>query len=105
MTRGQKACFVYFVDDETRDYFQGRMGPAATEIVPFSNSLPLLDLRVAADGSYRDLGGYFSNSENVKWHRIAGGPFSKDRFLVRVEGDSMEPLIKDGQLCIFRKDP
>jgi SOS-response transcriptional repressor LexA len=34
-----------------------------------------------------------------------GGPFAKDRFLVRAEGDSMEPKIKDGQLCLFRKDP
>ena len=105
MTRGQKACFVYFVDEETRLYFESRIGLAAAELVPFSNSLPLLDVRAAADGSYRDLDGYFSSAKNIKWQRVSGGPFPKDRFLVRVEGDSMEPVIKDGQLCIFRRDP
>ena len=44
MTRGQKACFVYFVDPETRDYFESRIGFAATELVPYANSLPLIDL-------------------------------------------------------------
>ena len=36
---------------------------------------------------------------------MKGGPFPKDRFLVRIEGDSMEPKIPDGSLCLFRKDP
>ena len=26
MTRGQKGCYVYFTDDETREYFKGRLG-------------------------------------------------------------------------------
>ena len=36
---------------------------------------------------------------------IIHAAFSEDRFLVRAEGGSMEPTIKDGQLCLFRKDP
>lgn len=105
MTRGQKGCYVCFVDEETRSYFESRLGLHAAELVPYSNALPLFDLRVAADASYKDLEGYFSNSENFKWHRVSGGPFPRDRFLALVEGDSMEPDIADGQLCIFRKDP
>ena len=105
MTRGQKGCYVYFVDAETRRYFAGRMGVGAAEPVPFVNALPLLTLRAAADASYKGLAGYFGDSEVSEWHRVSGGPFGRDRFLVRAEGDSMEPLIRDGQLCIFRRDP
>src|SRR5207248_4272288 len=62
-------------------------------------------LRAAADSSYANLDGYFSDLDSVVWQRVPGGPFPKDRFLIRAEGDSMEPLIHDGQLCIFRPDP
>jgi DUF2075 family protein len=51
MTRGQKGCHVYFVDEETRRYFQSRIGATTPTIVPFVNSLPLLDLRAAADST------------------------------------------------------
>ncbi len=105
MTRGQKGCHVYFVDAETRRYFESRMRLVAAEPMPFVNSLPLLCLRAAANASYTTLDGCFSDSESVTWHAMAGGPFPDDRFLVRAEGDSMEPLIRDGQLCMFRRDP
>jgi hypothetical protein len=105
MTRGQKGCYVYFVDDETRRYFEGRIGVGPVEPIPFINALPLLTLRAAADSSYESLDGYFSDSEVGKWQRVGGGPFGNDRFLVRAEGDSMDPLIRDGQLCVFRRDP
>ncbi len=26
LTRGMKGCFVYFVDDETREYFESKVG-------------------------------------------------------------------------------
>lgn len=26
LTRGMKGCYVYFMDDNTREYFQGRIG-------------------------------------------------------------------------------
>jgi DUF2075 family protein len=103
MTRGQKGCYVYFVDPETRRYFESRMGVVDAEPIPYVNALPLLTLRAAADAQYETLDGYFSDS--IVWECIPGGPFPKDRFLVRAEGDSMEPGIQDGQLCIFRKDP
>jgi DUF2075 family protein len=105
MTRGQKGCYVYFVDPETRRYFASRLGSRPAEPIAFVNSLPLLTLRAAADASYESLDGYFSESTAIQWHRVSGGPFARDRFLARAEGDSMEPLIRDGQLCIFRRDP
>jgi len=105
MTRGQKGCSVYFVDAETRGYFESRLGLSVTEPIPYVNALPLLSLRAAADASYENLDGYFSDSSLFTWQRVSSGPFPTDRFLVRAEGDSMEPTIKDGELCIFRRDP
>ncbi len=103
MTRGQKGCSVYFVDAETRRYFESRMGIAEAELIPYSNALPLLDLQAVADAGYQELDGYFSDPDNFKWQRVVA--FPKDRFKFRAEGDSMEPQILDGQLCIFRRDP
>lgn len=105
MTRGQKGCYVYFVDDETRSYFASRLESPFQEIRPYENALPLLELRAAANASFENFEGYFANEERFSWQPVKGGPFAKDRFLVRAEGDSMEPKIKDGQLCLFRKDP
>ena len=81
MTRGQKGCYVYFVDDETRQFFEkcieasvvSEKIPFATslpeetkeavilpfrrlsleEVRPFENCVPLYDLKVAA-GKFSD---------------------------------------------------
>jgi DUF2075 family protein len=105
MTRGQKGCYVHFTDEETRRYFEARIRKEADELIEYKNALPLLDLRTAADASYKDLSGNFTVGSSCTWVRVAGGPFPKDRFLVRAEGDSMEPDIRDGALCLFKKDP
>lgn len=105
MTRGQKGCYVYFVDDETRRYFETKIRAKADELIEYNNALPLLDLRAAADSAYANLDGYFTEESSFKWVRVNDGPYSKDRFLVRAEGDSMEPAIRNGDLCLFRKDP
>ena len=105
MTRGQKGCYVYFTDDDTRKYFQARIQGETEEMVEYKNALPLLNLRAAADASYAELTGYFAQNDSFEWIRVSNGPFPRDRFLVRAEGDSMEPDIKNGDLCLFRKDP
>lgn len=105
MTRGQKGCYVYIVDPETRDYFSSHLESVVKEIRPYDNALPLLDLRAVANTRFGDLEGHFVNEGSVIWQPVKGGPFAEDRFLVRAEGDSMEPKIRDGQLCIFKKDP
>jgi len=94
MTRGQKGCYVYFVDDETRQYFEKcietqiasekiiiakpihketqssvilpfrRLLPE--EVKPFENCVPLYDLKAAA--------GQFSNEQRViEWLNGQGG--------------------------------
>ena len=105
MTRGQKGCYVYFTDDETKNYFEARIRSEPEEVIAYRNALPLLNLRAAADASYKDLTGYFEETDSFEWVRVSNGPFPRDRFLVRAEGDSMEPDIKNGDVCLFRKDP
>jgi len=99
MTRGQKGCYVYFVDNETRKYFEQCMGtkivsekitlakliPKETyasvflpfrrllpeEVKPFENCVPLYNLKVAA--------GHFSDEQQVAaWLRGAGSEAISD---------------------------
>lgn len=114
MTRGLQGCYVYFVNKKTEEYFRSMINfemktepvsPADDEIIPYENSLPLLDVRTVADSTYEKLSGLFREESELEFIPIPGGPFAKDRFLVRVLGDSMEPTIPDGSLCLFRLDP
>ncbi len=117
LSRGMKGCYVYFVDKNTERFVKSRTenlprpelrlikGKKEPDLVPYENALPLLNLRAAADTSYESLDGFFADEGNYEWISVEGGPFPEDRFLVRIEGDSMEPKIPDGSLCLFRKDP
>lgn len=86
MTRGQKGCYVYFVDDATRQYFEKCIEPqvisekitktkslpeetqaavilpfrrlSPEEVNPFENCIPLYDLKAAA--------GRFSDEQQIK---------------------------------------
>ena len=85
MTRGQKGCYVYFIDDETRQFFEERMEATVVsekipitaslsegteesiilpfrrlsldEVRPFENCVPLYELKVAA--------GMFSDEQQI----------------------------------------
>ena len=116
LSRGMKGCYVYFMDKDTERFFKSRMEtvpidyeykPAiddqAIEMIPYVNALPFVDLRAAADSKYESIEGLFS--ENTEYKLVVGGPFQRDRFLIKAEGDSMEPKIPNGSLCLFRKDP
>lgn len=114
MTRGMQGCYMYFVNKDTEHYFHEMIDCSVFtapvmqpehELVPYINALPLLDIRTVADSGYEALGGLFTEGVEQTWVSLPGGPFPRDRFLVRAEGDSMEPLIPDGALCRFRLDP
>jgi DUF2075 family protein len=38
LTRGMRGCYVYFVNEGTRRFFESRMYPSVQKIVPFENS-------------------------------------------------------------------
>ena len=53
--------------------------------------------------------GYFGDGEPVEaggWVKVDGlGRLNRNMFVVRASGRSMEPLIHDGDLCVFRLNP
>lgn len=103
MTRGQKGCYVYFIDDETRQYFEQCMGTAVIseklsigaslseeakksiilpfrrlllkEVRPFENCVPLYDLKVAA--------GKFSDEQQMTelYDRLSGQDISDNEWV------------------------
>jgi DUF2075 family protein len=124
MTRGMKGCYIFCEDQQVEDHFRNllpdinadsgdtlsRMAEGESgELVPFINALPLIPLRSVATASYEDIDGNFpwgrDQIDPDELYPIDGGPFAEDRFLVRVEGDSMEPDIPEGSVCKFRLDP
>ncbi|MCB2216990.1 MAG: DUF2075 domain-containing protein [Desulfobulbaceae bacterium] len=126
MTRGQKGCYVYFVDEETRRYFAERIQvtPVAMPVTekpvakileeavpvlpfrrlrpeearPYENCVPLYDLKVAA--------GCFSDEQQMdgcEWVELPDvfRP-QKGLFVVQVVGESMNRRIPNGAWCLFR---
>jgi type III restriction enzyme len=67
----------------------------------FDTLLPLYSLEAAA--------GYFGSGEEVDlegWVAVDGiGRLTASHFVARAVGKSMEPLIRDGDLCVFRARP
>jgi uncharacterized protein len=126
MTRGQKGCYVYFIDEETRRYFAeriqiGSVAEAVTEkpvvptheeaspVLPFrrlgqkearpyENCVPLYDIKIAAGG--------FSDEQQLdgcEWVELPEDfrP-QKGQFVAQVVGDSMNRRIPNGAWCLFR---
>ena len=129
MTRGQKGCYVYFVDDEARHFFANRIVsvpvcdqvpetesvPEANqeviilpfrrmspqEVRPFENCVPLYDLKAAA--------GQFSDEQQISdidWVELPD-IFRPQRslFVIQVVGESMNRRIPSGSWCLFKEIP
>src|SRR5581483_7755332 len=68
------------------------------KVLPFRTHLPLYTLRVAA--------GKFLDNDEVHEEDWREAPedlrLTPDMFLARIAGHSMEPLIPDGSMCVFR---
>ena len=128
MTRGQKGCYVYFVDEETRQFFADRIlsGPLyeqipvttpipednreavilpfrrlqPEEVKPYENCVPLKNLQAAA--------GQFSDEQlvsDIDWVELPD-VFRPRRglFVIQVVGESMNRRIPNGAWCLFRED-
>lgn len=111
MLRGIKGTYVYVCDPLLRAYFESYIPKYQEEkpklesifrmknIKPFENAVPLYDLKVAA-GEFGEL----DQVENVEWinlpERIKP---SKDLFVCKVIGESMNKVIPNGSYCLFRK--
>lgn len=119
LTRGMKGCYVYFCDKPLEAYFrqllatpqqkeeatpppgqpQGlRIEAQVNDDVKYLDYLPLYTLK-AACGKF----GEWQEVEEEGWVRVEGmGKLTRAMFIIRATGHSMEPKIKEGDLCIFR---
>jgi phage repressor protein C with HTH and peptisase S24 domain len=69
-----------------------------TEVIPFVTHVPLYSLRAAATKFGEDM-----EVEAQGWARAPERrKLDRNMFAARVVGRSMEPLIPDGSLCLFR---
>lgn len=69
-----------------------------TEVIPFVTHVPLFSLRAAATKFGEDM-----EVEAAGWVRAPERrKLDRNMFAARVVGRSMEPLIPDGSLCLFR---
>lgn len=135
ISRAHKGVYVYFMDEGTRRYFERQIEAASAmqaatiesislastsalsdakprfqlyslddaraKSLAFRTLLPLYSLQAAA--------GYFGTGMAVDpegWIDVSGEvTIDRDMFVARVVGRSMEPLIRDGELCVFRAKP
>ena len=123
MTRGQKGCYVYATDPETREYFaafardsagqgedtaleealDGLHLPIVTreDAEPFERHVPVYDLSIAA-GQFSEM--QIADAEH--WIELPEHlRMSPDLFVSRVVGESMNRRIPNGAWCLFRANP
>ena len=113
MTRGMKGCYVYCCDTALAEHFRQlmstvvheevttRIEPVVNDDVKYIDFLPVYSLKAAC--------GYFGEGEEVEesgWVQVEGmGRLNRNMFVVKASGNSMEPRIHDGDLCVFRANP
>lgn len=114
MTRGLKGCYVYFCDSELAAYVQKQLLPPklkeekeirieadVNDDVKYVDYLPFY--------SIKDACAHFGEGEIVSelgWIKIQEtGKLDRNMFVVQAIGDSMEPVIRNGDFCLFRANP
>lgn len=109
LLRGIKGTYIYACDKDLREYLRNFIESHESSIheVPalkisedkFEDSLPLYDLKAAA-GSFSDL----QTVDGFKWIELPlGYRNSTDLFACYVIGESMNKIIPNGSICLFRK--
>lgn len=112
MLRGIMGCYIYVVDDNLREYFRKHMHvykDAVAEVeeietpeiklIPYENSVPLYSVKVAA-------GEFFLNEEtpDMDLHPVSEGThITQDHFACKIYGNSMNKIVEDGQIALFKK--
>ena len=121
LSRGMKGCYVYFMNKETERFFKSRIEGSPVykeeslmfsdiikdedvilkqieEDKKFTEYLPVYTL-AAACGNF----GEGASAEMEGWIKADGvGRLSRNMFVTKVTGKSMEPLISEGSYCLFR---
>lgn len=109
MLRGIRGTYIYVCDKNLREYFSQFIPKFKTEketiflneneVIPYVNSIPLFDLKVAA-GSFSEL----QTVNECQWIALPKNyKSSNDLFACKVIGESMNKIIPNGSICMFRK--
>lgn len=109
MLRGIKGTYVYVCDKNLREYFAEHIAKHKSEkpikylpkskVIPYVNSVPIYDLKAAA-GNFSEL----QTVSDCEWIEIPTRyKPSKDLFACTIIGESMNKVIPNGSICLFRK--
>lgn len=109
MLRGIRGTYVYVCDKNLREYFSQFISKFKIEketiileenqVIPYVNSVPLYDLKVAA-GNFSEL----QTVTDCQWIALPENyKPSTDLFACKVIGESMNRVIPNGSICLFRK--
>ncbi len=109
MLRGIRGTYVYVCDKNLRDYFSQFIPKFKTEketfilqeddVIPYVNAIPIYDLKVAA-GNFSEL----QTVNDCEWIALPKNyKPSNDLFACKVIGESMNKIIPNGSICMFRK--
>ncbi|WP_241051773.1 DNA/RNA helicase domain-containing protein [Achromobacter xylosoxidans] len=111
MLRGIRGTFLYACDDSLRGYLKRHVESYRSNVIafptpgkplePYVNAVPLYDLRAAAGG--------FSALQQVgheNWVAVPDDmPVGDNIFACHVVGESMNKVIPDGAISLFRSNP
>ncbi len=111
MYRGIKGSLIYACNKDLRDYLKQHIVTYNKEIpfrilrfeevIPYVNSVPLVDISAAA-GSFGNL--HIPSSDN-QWIELPTNVTVKSNYFVcKVIGESMNKKIPNGSYCLFSKD-
>lgn len=106
LLRGIRGTYVYVCDPLLRAYFRKFMNAfrpekemLQNEIIPYINAVPLYDLEASA--------GVFSEQQiidDLDWALVPDNiSITKDLFACKVVGESMNRIIPNGSICLFKK--
>lgn len=113
MLRGIMGCYVYVVDKNLREYFKNHMNIYVgeqqekieeleidpSELVLFENAVPLYSIKAAAGDFFAN-----ENSQDFELYPVPEGlTISEDHFACKIIGNSMNKIVEDGQIALFRK--
>lgn len=115
MLRGIRGTYIYVCDPDLRAYMAQFIPLAQSEneqlavvkslpfkeVKPFKNCIPLYDISAAA-GDF----GEVQSAEELSWIPLPPRVTpNEDLFACRVTGESMNQVIPNGSICLFRKNP
>lgn len=112
LLRGIRGAFIYACDPDLRDYLAQYISPQPPEIAsvkdikpipikPYVNAAPVYNL-VAAAGDFSEQ----QQADQKEWHLLPDGEkVDSSYFICKVRGESMNNIIPNGAMCLFRKDP